>query len=272
MKTARLLVLLAVLFPSAPSRSEVLSDLLKLIRNGETVAARMQMDNLPPGLLTPDKTLFLKALLTENADSAAVLYRNFLDACPGSSFCDDALLRLAQLDYALGLYQTAGRKFREGMDRYARSPLAQQYLYGLGLSYLASGEKDSARACFTRLKQKYGSSEFGGLAANDMDIAVPGNTPAQPAQPDASEPPLPSARAARRYAVQVGAFSIQSNALLNKAFFEGEGYPVQLSTKKKNGTVLFLVWVGFYDSEEKARAMSETLKKKYDVKPTLVQE
>lgn len=272
MKPVRLLVLAAVLLPSVSTRPEVLSDLLKLIRNGETAAARMQMDNLPPGLLSPDKTLFLKALLTENADSAAVLYRDFLDGHPDSPFCDDALLRLAQLDYALGLYQTAARKFREGMKRYSRSPLVQQYLYGLGISYMAGGEKDSATACFDRLKQQYGSSESGGLASGDMNLDWSGGKPAEPAHSAASKPSPPPASAPLRYAVQVGAFSIQSNALLNKAFFEGEGFPVQLSTKKKNGTVLYLVWVGFYDTEEKARGVSETLKKKYDVKPTLVQE
>ncbi|MBN1895874.1 hypothetical protein JW906_15410, partial [bacterium] len=90
MKSLRPLILLAVILPCAPSRPEVLSDLLRLIRSGETGAARLQMDKLPAGLLTPDKTLFLKALLTENADSAAVLYRNFLNAHPESPFCDDA--------------------------------------------------------------------------------------------------------------------------------------------------------------------------------------
>ncbi|MBN1893216.1 SPOR domain-containing protein, partial [bacterium] len=102
--------------------------------------------------------------------------------------------------------------------------------------------------------------------------AAPGTAtaqPAHPAPPPASQPAVP---AVQKYAVQVGAFTIQSNALLNKAFFEGEGFPVQLSTKKKNGTVFYLVWIGFFDSEQKARTVSETLKRKYDVQPTLVWE
>ena len=65
------------------------------------------------------------------------------------------------------------------------------------------------------------------------------------------------------FRIQVGAFSIQENALQIKSAFEERGYPVEIETRKGSSGTLYLIRVGAYSTYDEARRALTELKIKY---------
>jgi cell division protein FtsN len=73
-----------------------------------------------------------------------------------------------------------------------------------------------------------------------------------------------------RYALQVGAYSLQENAEKQKLFFEDLGFPVEVMNKVKDTRSLYIVLVGNYGSSDEARAKGAEIKKNYNIQSMVV--
>ena len=238
------------------------SDIGREIREGRINEARRMLESIEDDL-EPESVLFLYGLLSTNADSAIAYYEKLLTAYPSCTYSDDAMFRLAQLKYAQGLYHTARRTFHQVLKDYPRSSLHQRCHYWIGICHQAMGEADSAESYLSKAIDEYPTTDITELAGTDL------NALRDESEPDSPEiPSVPG----QRWAVQVGAFSHQPNALLRKAFFEQEGYQVDLRTKRKDGVMLYIVWVGSFTTRKLARDFGEGLKRKYGVRYTPVSE
>jgi cell division protein FtsN len=67
------------------------------------------------------------------------------------------------------------------------------------------------------------------------------------------------------FALQVGAYTTQANAEKQKAFFEGQGYTVEMISRVKENKSLFLVLVGTYPSAEVAKAQGAEIRAKFHI-------
>ncbi|RPH37252.1 hypothetical protein EHM92_03145, partial [bacterium] len=176
--------------------------------------------------------LYLQGLVTSDGGEAVRIYQSIVDNFPKSEWADDALYKVYQFYYALGLYRTAELK----MDQ-------------LRKEYPASKHLRSAAEPETK-----------DLAEEHVQ------PPARPAQDTVAHPVQESAAPpALRFALQVGAFTTQVNAEKQKQFFEGLGYPVEVLNKVKDNRALFLVWVGTYPTYDEAKAGGAEIKKKHNV-------
>jgi cell division septation protein DedD len=256
-------VWLALCLAACPGvRSQTAQDLVKLIETGKTAEARQRLDRMEKERKSPEQ-------LMSNGDSAAHVYERFLMLYPESRFGDEACIRLAQHKFSQGLYQSALRPLRQLMQKYPDSPILDKCLFTAGLCYFNSNKMDSAAVFFKNAAARSPNSDAGRsakdrLAAMGVSAAVAVNT--APREDTVSEPPIP------RYAVQVGAFANQTNAVMRKSFFERAGYPVELRQKRKDGTTLVLVWIGTYATVDEARQTGEKLKTKYGLSYHLVTE
>lgn len=241
---------------------QTVSDIVDQIRRGQIDEAKQTLlkieENIPP-----ERALFLHGLLSTNGDSAAFYYERLLMNHPECTYCDDALFRLAQLKYARGLYKTSVQTFHQIITDYPRSHLHQKSHYWIGLCYKAMEETDSASVYFRIAVDNYPHTEMTQHARQDMD-ALSENESAEPEE----STPVSSIH----WAVQIGAFSHQANALLRKSFFEKEGYHVDLRTKMREGSRLYMVWLGSFETRDEAKQFGERLKKRYGVSYTLVSE
>jgi len=202
-------------------------------------------------------------LLSTDGDSAATTYEQFLKTYPHSRYSDDILFRLAQLKYAQGLYKTAQNRFRLLLKEYPRSPLHQKCHYWIGLCFQAMEQTDSAAFRFRKVLDEFAYTDLSQIAEKDLRTLENNKSP----QVEEITP-----TSTTRHAVQIGAFSHQTNALLRKSFFERKGYRVDLRTKMKGGEILYLIWVGSLKTREEAREFGERLRKRYGVTYTLVSE
>lgn len=241
---------------------QTVSEIGREIREGRITQARQMLERIEDDL-EPESVLFLHGLVSTDADSAITYYEKLLTTYPNSTYSDDAMFRLAQLKYAQGLYHTARRTFHQVLKDYPRSSLHQRCQYWIGICHQAMGEADSAESYLNKTIDDYPTTDITELARMDVQ------TLRDESEPDSPEiPSVPG----QRWAVQVGAFSHQPNALLRKAFFEQEGYQVDLRTKRKDGVMLYLVWVGSFTTRELAKDFGERLKRKYGVRYTPVSE
>jgi len=257
-----ILICLCVVVPGS-STSQSVNDIIVKIRNGRVREAKSLLIQLEKSNPDRDYILFLHGLVSVNGDTAAQYYQNLLSKFPESGYCDDAHFRIGQYRYVRGLYQQAREEFSHILNRYKDSPLGLHAHYWIGLCYQATNQPDSAQAQFQKVKEISSSDDLIHLA----NQALEGTAVQKPVLVNSSKD-----EKRIRYAVQVGAFSRQTNALLRKSFFENKGYQVDLRTKTKDNTLLYLVWVGSFPSAEEARQFGMNLKKKFGVKYTIASE
>jgi cell division septation protein DedD len=156
-----------------------------------------------------------------------------VDNFPKSEWADDALYKVYQFYYALGLYRTAELKMDQLRKEYPDS------------KHLRSATEPETK----------------GLAEEHVQ------PPPHPAQDTAVHPVVHESATPPpvRFALQVGAFTTQVNAEKQKQFFEQLGYPVEVLNKVKDNRALFLVWVGTYATYDEAKTGGAEIKKKYNM-------
>jgi cell division septation protein DedD len=198
--------------------------------------------------------LYLQALLTREGADAVRTYQSIIDNFPKSEWADDALFKVYQFYYALGLYRTAEIKMDQLKASYPNSPYATQQ----------SPMQTEAPAPVT------GTPE-----APKTEAAKPGIPPSpdqtQPVEPKTE--PAPQEKPARqtdtaipvRYSLQVGAFAEHANAVAEKSRFEGLGYTAEMISKVRDTKSLFIVMVGSYGTYDEAKAAAAELKRKTGV-------
>lgn len=255
--------LLFLLLRWALTQAQTGSDVINLIREGRIREAKEILNRIEKNPQQSERILFLRGLLSAEADSAVTYYEQLLKSYPDSPYSDDALFRLAQLKYAQGLYKTAQKRFQLLLEEYPRSSLHQKCYYWIGLCHQSMGQTDSAAVSFSKVVEDFSSTDLSKIAQSDLEALKEEKT----AESQESTP-----RPKTRYSVQVYAFSSQNRALLRKDFLESKGYQVSLRTKIKEGKILYLIWLGSFGTQEEARKFGESVKKRLGLTYTLVSE
>jgi tetratricopeptide (TPR) repeat protein len=228
-----LLVALAGTTAVAQDSEPDINSYIARINSGQGEEVRNEIPTLLAKYPNNPGVLYLQALVTSDGGEAVRIYQSIVDNFPKSEWADDALYKVYQFYYALGLYRTAELK----MDQ-----LRKEYPDSKHLRSVA--EPDTK-----------------GLAEEREQSPAP-PAPDTTARPVVHEPATPPPA---RFALQVGAFTTQVNAERQKQFFEQLGYPVEVLNKVKDNRALFLVWVGSYTTYDEAKAGGAEIKKKYNM-------
>ena len=83
---------------------------LEMIENGQAEVVRTELPSLMTNYQNNPGIMYLQAVLTYDGAEAAKLYQNIVDNFPKSEWGDDALYKLYQYYYSVGLYKTADQK------------------------------------------------------------------------------------------------------------------------------------------------------------------
>lgn len=254
----------------AYATSPTVSDIRRCLQLGKIGEAKALLQELEQKSPSSEEILFLKGVFATDGDSAVALYEKFVSLYPQNALAEEAECRIAQLLFAKGLYITAFKRFDQIRQKYPRSSLLDQVWFGIGLCHWNLNQVDSAKAVFSRFLTLFPNSILRSsvqvaLDSLSQNAASPTGILTLPTSPYLQAPPS-------HYAIQVGAFAHQNNALLRKAFFERAGYPVILKTKQKDSTLLYLVWIGMFSSLEEAQSTMRKIQRQYGVQSYLVSE
>lgn len=237
MRSTVLVLLFCISAMSAPAQSvdASIKALLTQIDNGEVFKARQELPSLMAKHPNHPGLLYVQGRLTANGAEAVRIYQSIVDNYPKSEWADDALFKVYQFYYSIGLYRTADLKLQQIERDYPTSP------------FLTSATiRDSVSIPQTQVRE-------------DSDAVI--LTPSRPVQTGTS--------GAQQFALQVGAFSTQANAERQKTQFESSGFEVEVVNKVKDGRSLFIVLVGTFATHEEAKARSVELQQKFNT-PSMV--
>jgi len=230
------LLLALFTFPALSQQEDIdakVNALLQQIDNGQVFQVRQELPPLMAKNPNNPGLLFVQGRIATNGAEAVRIYQSIVDNFPSSSWADDALHRVYQFYYSIGLYRTADLKLQQLKRDYPSSPF------------------------LTNLPQR--DTTATPVAVEDTAaMALPG-LPEQAVAPTGQS-----------FALQVGAFSTQANAEKIKGQFETEGYPVEIINKVKDGRSLFIVLVGSFASYDEAKAKTGEIQKKFSTTPLVV--
>ena len=263
MASALLVFLAAAASPAQTADDGPILELISRLDRGETEAVRQQLPELVAKYQNHPGILYVQARVATDGIEAAKLYQSILDNYPSSEWADDALFKLYQYYYAMGLYKTAELR----MERLRKEYPGSAHLTGKSSPPDAG---DSAKA---------GMPAGGETARRETARPEPGIRDSTPVTPPARDE-VPSGRINPKdapgggpmpYTLQTGAFSTSENAQKQKAWFEELGYAAEITNRVRAGRSLYLVWVGSFADPEDARKVLREIQSRYNITPIVVE-
>ena len=124
MKSTALVVILGILLVAtcvARAEDPDIDRFLARVEKGEAEEVRMELQSLLSRYPNNPGVLYLQGVLTTDGTEAVRIYQSIVDNFPKSAWADDALYKVYQFYYAIGLYRTAEIKLNQLRTDYPRS-------------------------------------------------------------------------------------------------------------------------------------------------------
>jgi hypothetical protein len=209
--------------------------LVIMVEQGHSDEVKKELEGLQKSSPNDPGVMYLQALLMTDGSEAVRLYQSIVDNFPKSQWADDALFKVYQFYYSLGLYRTADLKMTQLRKEYPTS------------RYISQAAVDDTTT-----------------QADEQDAIVATDSVSDEGSPI---PEVPS----NSFTLQVGAYSTQVNAEKQKVFFEDMNLPVEVINRVKNGVSLYIVLVGNFSSADDARDKGTEIKKNYNIDFMVIQ-
>jgi len=235
MKKLTALLILTALSLSAQFTTNDVRDRLELIHSGKSEQVRRELQLLLRQYPNDAGVQYLDAYLTTNGDQAVKKYQAIVERFPDSEWADDALYKVYQYYYAIGLYKTADAKMAQLNQQYPSSIYAKREVKKeepLTISPPAFSETESEKP--------------NAVTASEKEVTLP--------------------TTGGKYAVQVGVFSQEETARKEAMRFTSiTGKNASVFPKQSGGKTVFAVAFEGFQSENSARSFGAELKTKYNI-------
>ena len=226
----------------AQSGAPDIQQLVDLVNRGQGDVVKAELPSLLSRYPNNPGILYVQALLTSEGAEAVRLYQSVVDNFPKSEWADDALYKVYQFYYSLGLYRTAELKMAQLKREYPAS------------RYITSGVSSE-------------SSKLPAEAQKPQQRPAATPPPAKPAmtpQTPADSPTQPTAETGL-FSLQVGAYTALTNADRQKKFFEERGYTAEVISRVRDGRSMYVVLVGAYKTYDEAKARATEIKQRLNI-------
>jgi len=263
------LILLMVL-PCVISAQDLEKNLLSWLQKHGKQELKARLATIRQKYPNSPVPLFLEAYTEEDGDRAFQLYRQIIKKYPDSKFTDDALLKVAQYYYALGSYVSARQYLDNLADQFPDSPLVPEAKYLAARCLIATGYYISAGEELRKIIKNYPDSPFKKQAREELALlnALSHNKD----QPSRFYGSLANSgdhngvnQNQVKYTIQIGAFRDKKNARRLQKYYSKQGYLVTIDSKPVSGSLLYLVRVGEFETEQQAASFGEVFKNLHGV-------
>lgn len=212
---------------------------LELIHAGKAEQVRAELPMLLRQYPNDPGVKYLEAYLTANGDQAVKKYQSIVDQHPKSEWADDALYKVYQYYYAVGLYKTADAKM-------------------------------------SQLNEQYPESIYAKREAKPEETVAPPFEEKQETKPEQQttapkEETVPAPTTTGKFIVQVGVFS-QENTSLREAerYSTVVGKTAIVFPKQSGGRTVYAIGFEGFETEQLARDFGTELKSKYNIESFIV--
>ena len=97
---------------------------LEMIEQGQGEQVKAELPTLLTNYQNNPGVMYLQGVLTTDGTEAAKIFQSIVDNFPKSEWADDALSKLYQYYYSIGLYKTADQKMAQLKQEYPYSAYA----------------------------------------------------------------------------------------------------------------------------------------------------
>ncbi|MBI2430199.1 MAG: SPOR domain-containing protein [Ignavibacteriales bacterium] len=215
-------------------------DRLELIHSGKSEQVQSELPTLLRQYPNDPGVKYLDAYLTTNGDQAVKKYQSIVDVHPQSEWADDALYKVYQYYYAVGLYKTADAKQTQLNEQYPTSIYAKHEV-----------KPDEKISPPTVEKQEIKTE--------------------QPAPETKQETPVPMQSTTGKFTVQVGVFSQERTAQREAdRYTTVVGRQAIVFTKLSGERTVYAIGFEGFETEQSARDFGAELKSKYTIESFIV--
>ncbi len=238
---------------------------LDLIKEGNIGQARAELPSLLERYPQNPGVLYLQGVLTIDGGEAVRTFQNLVDNFPKSEWADDALFKVYQYYYALGLYKTADQKLEKLRGDYPQSPYLRSFQQQVSMQSELTQEPPQSKAQAPPVTVQPEVKPQSG-PGGEIPAAVKNTTPPETvgkreiaAQPS-SVPKAPTGTGG--YTVQSGVFSSLENAERYQSGLSRAEITAEIRKRQIGGKEMFTVCIGSFSSYEEALRYVEALKEK----------
>lgn len=265
-----ILLLGAIFYASSVAGQDLEADLLSWLQQNSFEKLQQHFQLVNRKYPNSEITLFLKAYIETDGERSVQFYQQFVQRFPNSKYADKALLKLAQYYYAVGSYIAAREYFDNLIAQYPNSAAIPLATYSAARCLLAMGYTDSAEKELKEFIKKFPNAPYKILAQQDLALQreqTQDNNAAQSAAADQNnfDKLIQFSQYQGRFTLQIGAFGNRDNAMKLKESFSRQGYDVSITTKYLSDQLLYLVWLGEFETEDQAQRFGADLKNRHDI-------
>ena len=279
----------ALLLLASPARGQTdprLADAVRMAQEGQSDSARVHvrqlLDATSPGDTLYPQILYTQAMVADNAGDMRRQLQRVAVEYSSSTWADDALLRLVQMDYATRNFDGAAHNLEKLRLDYPATPLLAQAAYWAGRTYFDMNNPSQAcRWLADGMAQSRNDVELQNQLSymfqrcdlrNDSTVAS--QTSADSAKADSSKADSARADSAKArgrggraaFQVQVAAIATASGA--EDAARKARGLGYKTVTVKEKG--LYKVRAGGFGTRAEAQAAAARIKAKLGGSPFVV--
>ena len=224
---------------------------LSLIEEGKVEGVKENLPELSSKYPNNPGVIYLKAILTQDGNSAIKLYQDLLKKHPESKYASYSAMKIGEYFYARGLYTQAATLLKNIPIKYPRFVDIQRVTNLMVNSFNAIGEADSARYYALIINSMFPNIDIGSDMVIDKSKPLNQVFDFNRKRPDLGP-----------YVVQIGAFGSEQNAKRLKLQTSQLGYDVSINKVDSNGKRLYAVRVNRYKSKKQAEKAGRDIKTK----------
>ena len=246
---------------------------LTLIEKGRYEEVRENIPDLLSRYPNEPGVKYIQALINNDGDASLAQYKKVIENFPDSEFASQSSIKIGEYLFARGLYSQASTQLKKTIFDYPKSDFHQRALDLMINSYIATGEKDSARISLALISDLYPKLDY---KKYNLGVTPTSKKDSRLVRIDKNyvNERIKTVKAKRTKAksnkkaytpwvVQVGAFGKYENANRLKKQLQSSGFPTEIHRINSNGNRLHAVRIVRYKTKNQADKIGRSLKSKF---------
>ena len=246
---------------------------LTLIEKGRYEEVRENIPDLLSRYPNEPGVKYIQALINNDGDASLAQYKKVIENFPDSEFASQSSIKIGEYLFARGLYSQASAQLKKSILDYPKSDFHQRALDLMINSYIATGEKDSARISLTLISDLYPKLDYkkynlGVTPTSKKDsrlVRIDKNYVNERIKTVKAKRTKAKSnkKAYKPWVVQVGAFGKYENANRLKKQLQSSGFQTEIHRINSNGNRLHAVRIVRYETKNQADKIGRSLKSKF---------
>ena len=231
--------------------------ILKIVAANDLQSTIARLDALIARYPSSPELLFLRSTLEVKGAEAFKSYSRVYSNYKSSRYAPDALMKIAQFNYAKGDYERARVFYSTIVTNYPNAEnrwLAQLFA---ARTLLAQSKLEFAESELKRVAKKCRDTVLKKLVDEDLAYIETLKQASNSKVRKTSEEKAKHRSQRGNYAVQIGSYSRRTNALNQVQYFGKLGYSTEIITYKTRNGLYYRVIIGRYETEKSARINGE---------------